>query len=129
MNATHDAYRPGVCNIDARGRRLRYRFSAVAIVSTLALWAVFVASATPPPWRLLLFVPAAAGVTAWLEASRSFCVVLGTLDLVDLGGLRRLRRSARDPARRADRRAALRLSAVSIVAGALVAATAYLTAR
>lgn len=76
-------YVPGVCNIGPRGRARRAAFGVASIGFGLALWWTL-RSVAPPPAKLLVFLPLAAGFVAVFEAALRFCVAFSWRGVYDL---------------------------------------------
>lgn len=120
MSNERTSYQPGACNIGSRERRRRYTLAAAALAVAVAMVAGAVLDAFPRPLLPALFVPLALGVEWYLQASRSFCAILGALGRYSFSDADNAGR-VRDPtARRADRSSALRMTATAVVVAALV---------
>lgn len=125
-------YIPGVCNIGLAEIRQRKLLGWVMLALTVGLWIAFSVFGVSKVWRLALFVPATLAATGFLQATWHFCATFGVLGLSNFGPKvgRTDRVNHKDTAeqaefRRQDRRMALRIIAISLLAGAAVAAAAY----
>jgi hypothetical protein len=120
-------YQPGVCNIGPAEIAARRRSGHVGLIATLAGLALLVALDAPPAWRLLLFLPAAAAATGYLQAAFRFCANFGLRGVFNFSDrLRRTESVIEAEARARDRRKALQIVGLSAVVGGLVAIAAYL---
>lgn len=129
-------YIPGVCNIGRAEIRQRKLVGWVGLAVTVGAWIACSVFEVAPAWRLWLFVPASIAATGFLQAAWHFCATFGVLGRSNFGPtVGRTDRVCREDTveqaeyRRKDRRTALRIIALSIFAGAIVAAVAYITAR
>jgi hypothetical protein len=79
-----------------------------------------------PAWRLLLFIPASIAATGFLQAAWHFCATFGVLGLSNFGpSVGKTETIEQAEFRRQDRRTALKIIALSLLAGAIVAAVAF----
>ncbi|QLC34943.1 hypothetical protein EFA46_011835 (plasmid) [Halarchaeum sp. CBA1220] len=120
-----DSYRPGSCNIGVQERRRRYVYAAAGFVVAAALVAAVAVGALPEALVPAVFVPLAVGIEWLLQASRSFCVVLGTLGKYSFEAAGEVGTVDDPDARREDRSSAIRITATSVVVAALLTAVAY----
>lgn len=120
-----DHYRAGACNIGPVEITARRRFGHAATTVTLLLWASLLFLDAPVAVRLVLIVPATAAAAGYLQAAMHFCADYGWRGLVNLGAtLRKAERVEGAAARRADRRKALQIVALSVAIGITTAAVA-----
>lgn len=119
-------YIPGVCNIGRAEVRQRWLIGWVGLAVTVGAWTACPVFGVPPAWRLALFVPASIAATGFLQAAWHFCATFGVLGLSNFGpNVGKTDTVEQAEFRRQDRRTALRIIALSLVAGAVVAAAAY----
>jgi len=83
--AVRAEYIPGVCNIGPAEIRMRRRGGWFGLGATIFLWAVFIVFRVPGPWRLFLFLPAAAGATGFIQAAMHFCAGFGLRGVFNFG--------------------------------------------
>lgn len=123
-------YVPGVCNIGRAEIRQRKLVGWVGLAVTVGAWIACSVFEVAPIWRFALFVPASIAATGFLQAAWHFCATFGVLGRSNFGASAgRTETVEQAEYRRKDRRTALRIIALSIFAGAIVAAVAYITAR
>jgi hypothetical protein len=127
-------YIPGVCNIGRAEVRQRKLLGWIMLVVTVGSWIVFSVFGVSKVWRLALFVPASLSATGFLQAAWHFCATFGVLGLSNFGPTvgRTDRVEHEDTVERAefrrqDRRTALKIIALSLLAGAVVAVAAYIS--
>lgn len=115
------AYQPGVCNIGPAEieRRRRTGFAGLAASAILAV--ILVAIRAPAWSRLAVALPMSAALSGFIQARCKFCAGYGLAGLQNMGRLGEQQRVEDQAARRADRLRALRIHAVSIAGGLLVA--------
>lgn len=125
MSTVQSSYQPGACNIGRRERRRRYRFATAGFVVAAAIVVAVALGALPEALLPAIFVPLAVAIEWFLQASKSFCVILGVLgkySFEDQGETG----TVEDPeARREDRASAVRITVTSVVAATLITALAY----
>lgn len=119
---TNPEYIPGVCNIGPAERARRRQSGIIGALVALALLAGLLIIHAPAPWRLLVFLPAAAAASGFLQDAFHFCAGFG------LSGLYNVARSAGETDnvtsaefRRKDKAKALNILGLSIVIGAAIA--------
>lgn len=84
---TQNRYIPGVCNIDAKGRRRRATFGVIGIIITLAAWGLLQFSASVSAyWQVWLIVPAFVGFLGIWQAKFSFCVADAAKQQYEIAG-------------------------------------------
>lgn len=123
-------YMPGVCNIGRPHIRRRRAVGATGIAVAAIGLAASITLHAPRSARLVLAVPASAGIAGLVQSYLGFCASLG------LRGLRAGHDSSHDPTpvlhpddRLRDRRTALRILVGSSAAGAAAAFAATLLPR
>jgi hypothetical protein len=125
MAATNE-YVPGVCNIGRAEIRQRKLIGWVALAVTVGIWIAFGVFAVAPIWRLSLIVPASIAATGFLQAAWHFCATFGVLGVSNFGpNVGKTDTVEQAEFRRQDRRTALKIFALSVLAGAVVTAAAY----
>lgn len=127
METGENEYIPGVCNIGRSEIQRRKLIGWSALGATLLLWAFFVVFKVAPTWRLLLFFPATIAAIGFLQAAWHFCARFGLGGVFNFGpnvGSTDTVAQAED--RRRDRRKALQIIGLSVLAGVVVAAFTYL---
>ena len=134
--ATSNQYIPGVCNIGRAEIRQRKLLGWIGLAVTVGAWIACSVYEVSPAWRLALFVPASIAATGFLQAAWHFCATFGVLGVSNFGSsvgktdrIRHEDTVEQAEFRRQDRRKALQIIALSVLAGAVVAAAAYITAR
>jgi hypothetical protein len=129
MEAVRVVYVSGACNIGPAEIARRRRSGWVGLGVTAALWVVLAAIEAGAPWRLFLFLPAAASASGFLQASFRFCAGFGFRGVFNFTDeLGRMTDVPDAGARRKDRDAALRIAAYASLIGAAVALAGVLTA-
>jgi len=119
-------YVPGVCNIGRAEIRQRLAIGWVALVATGALWAALIVLKFAPPWRLVLFFPAALAAIGFLQAAWHFCAKFGLGGVFNFGpNVGQTDNVEQAEFRRQDRRTALAIIGLSTLVGIVVAAAAY----
>jgi hypothetical protein len=119
-------YIPGVCNIGRAEIRQRKLIGWIALAATVGLWIGFSVFEVSRVWRLSLVVPASIAATGFLQAAWHFCATFGVLGLSNFGPkVGTIDTVEQAEFRRQDRRTALKIIALSLLAGAIVAAAAY----
>ncbi len=119
-------YVPGVCNIGRAEIRRRRLVGWMALAATAALWIGFAVFSVAPSWRLVLFVPGSIAATGFLQAAWHFCATFGVLGLSNFGpNVGRTDTVEQAEFRRHDRRTAIKIIVLSMLAGVAVAASAY----
>lgn len=110
-------YQPGVCNIGPQEIARRRRAGHLGVVVTLAVLAAILVLHAPPPWRLVIALPAAGTAVTYLQAIRRFCVAFGRMGVFNFGELGSLTHIRDDGALRADRAKAARMIAAGCAIG------------
>jgi hypothetical protein len=128
--ATSNEYIPGVCNIGRAEIRQRKLLGWIGLAVTVGAWIACSVYEASPAWRLALFVPASIAATGFLQAAWHFCATFGVLGVSNFGSsVGKTDTVEQAEFRRQDRRTALKIIALSMLAGVFVAAAAYITAR
>ena len=122
-----EAYVPGTCNIGPVEVATRRRGAVAATAATLALGALVLAVGAPREARLLVGLPAAGTVVAWLQVRNRFCVAYATRGVFNMS----TRLGAASPvadraARGEDRRRAASMIASAAAIGVAAALVLYL---
>jgi hypothetical protein len=124
--AASTEYIPGVCNIGRAEVRQRKVIGWIGLAATVVAWIACVVLKVSPLWRLALFIPASIAATGFLQAAWHFCATFGVLGVSNLGpNVGRTDTVEQAEFRRQDRRTALKIIALSLLVGAIVAAAAY----
>lgn len=120
-------YIPGVCNIGRAEIRQRKLLGWIMLAVTIGVWLALAILDVAPAWRLAIFVPASIAATGFLQAAWHFCATFGVLGLSNFGpSVGQTDTVEQAEFRRQDRRTALKIIALSALAGAAVAAVAYI---
>ena len=123
---TSQEYIPGVCNIGRAEIRRRKLIGWGALATTVVLWIAFAVIPLSAPWRLFLFFPASLAATGFLQAAWHFCAKFGLRGVFNFGpNAGKTDTVEQAEFRRQDRRTAIQIIALSLLAGAAVAAAAY----
>ena len=129
VDTAPDGYQPGVCNIGPAEIRRRRQFGYLGIAGSVALGGLLVVVNAPPMVRLLVALPAAAGLEGLIQARLRFCAGYGMAGLRNLGELGEAESVEGAQARAADRRGALRIHALSLAGGVAAGVAFALLAR
>jgi hypothetical protein len=119
---TGQKYIPGVCNIGPAERARRRQSGLLAAAVTIALLMILMAIHTPTSWRLLIFLPATAAASGYLQSAFHFCAgfgMRGLYNVVNSAGITNDVQS--EEFRRKDRSKALTIVAYSALIGTAVA--------
>ncbi|GAA0656613.1 hypothetical protein [Salarchaeum japonicum] len=116
-------YVPGTCNIGERERRRRYRVAYAAFALAAAYVLVVAVTSVPAALVVGAFAPLAVGVEWYVQGRESFCVRLAWRGAFSFGGDRGTVSDA--DARRRDRRHAVELTALALLAAAALTAATY----
>jgi len=122
-------YVPGVCNIGPAERAQRRRGGIISLIVTLVLLAILLAIGAPRAWRLLLFLPASAAATGFLQDAFHFCVgfgMKGLYNVVNSVGI--TDNVTAEQFRLADRRKAQKIIVLSLAGGIIFACLSLLLA-
>jgi hypothetical protein len=90
------------------------------VITAVAL-AVLVSTGVNPWWRLLLFFPAAASASRFLQARLRFCAGFARRDIFNFGTLGQEQQVVEEEARAADRRRGNQIAIYASLIGAAVA--------
>ncbi len=126
---TQTGYEPGVCNIGAEEIRRRRYAGWIGLVITAVAFAVLVASGVNPWWRLLLFFPAAASASGFLQARLRFCAGFARRGIFNFSTLGQAEQIDDEEARAADRRAGSQITLHASLIGAAVAVASVFVLR
>lgn len=129
MPHSHQEYIPGVCNIGRAEVKLRKAIGWIGLMITAALWIALKMAGVSAAWRLVLFLPATVAAIGFLQAAWHFCANFGLRGVLNFGpNVGKTDTVQEAEFRRQDRRKALQIISLSMLAGAVVAAAAYFTA-
>lgn len=120
-------YTPGVCNIGPAERSKRRQTGIIAAIVTIVLLLILVATGVSEYWRLILFLPASAAATGFLQDAFHFCVgfgMKGLYNVVNDAGMTNNVES--EEYRRKDRQKAKMIIGLSLAIGAVVAGLSLL---
>jgi hypothetical protein len=127
MVADPDGYQPGACNIGPAEIAARRRAGHTGVIAAGALLVVLIALDAPAWSRIAVALPAAVAASGYLQAAMRFCAAYGWAGVFNLSrDLRATRSVAEAAARRADRRKALEIGALSGLIGTAVGVAAAL---
>ena len=114
-----ERYVPGVCNIDAKGRRKRAVGGVIGIAITISLWAYLnFLTSTSLYWQFLLVIPAFMGFTGIWQAKFSFCVKDAAKQQYEIAGTTEKVTNAEDIAK--DKKKAIRIHTYSVSSALLL---------
>jgi len=128
MNTMHtvDDYQPGVCNIGPAEIRARRQSGHLGALVTVIAFAALMLLDADPAWRLVLVIPAAGAASGYLQAAFHFCANFGFRGLFNFGDrVGNTESVVAAEAIAADRRKALQIAGLSLLAGAAVALVFY----
>jgi hypothetical protein len=115
-------YQAGVCNIGPAEIAARRRAGHVGALVTIVAFVLLVIIDAPAPSRLLLFLPAAAAASGYLQAWLHFCANFGLRGVFNISrSVGRTDSVAEAEARATDRRKALEIIGLSVLIAAVVA--------
>ena len=123
-------YIPGTCNIGKAEIQRRWLIGWTSLAVLVVLWACSVVLGISPLCRLLLFFPAMFAAIGFLQAGLHFCAKFGLAGVFNLGpnvGMTDTVEQAEN--RKKDRRKALAIIGLSLLAGGTIAAVAYFGPR
>ena len=118
-------YIPGVCNIGPAEIARRKRAGWIALFATLILWAALFFFEASWPWYLLIFLSASMAVTGFIQAYSHFCAGFGRNGLFNFGPVGKAETVEQEEFRKKDRQKAFRISAYSLIVGAIVALVTF----
>jgi hypothetical protein len=125
-HALEAEYRPGACNIGPAEIARRRQAGHIGLVVTGVGFIALVAVGSPPLFRLMLAIPAAASASGYLQAWLKFCAGFGSRGVFNFGTLGETTHVADAEARSRDRRRANQIALASLVLGLALAAAAVL---
>jgi hypothetical protein len=80
-------YIPGVCNIDAKGRKMRLNFGLITIFVTIAISAYLtLGTFVSAYWQIVLILPLFMGFIGLWQSKFSFCVADAAKHQYEIGG-------------------------------------------
>lgn len=121
-----DRYESGVCNIGPDEIAHRLTLAHTGLLITLGFLALLIISHVALLARFSVALPAWGTAVAYLQAWRRFCVAFGALGVFNFGALGSTTR-VEDPRQRArDRRRALEIVLLGLLAGIVAGALAVL---
>jgi len=119
-------YQPGVCNIGPAEIARRRRAGHVALIATVALFAILVLVSAPPLARLILVIPAAVSASGYFQAYLKFCAGFGSRGIFNFDDVGTTQQVADTAARALDKAKANRIGLASFAIGIAVAVLAVL---
>lgn len=123
-NATQ--YVPGVCNIGPEEIARRRRGGWIALAFTAAVLVALVWADVSPWWRLVLFLPATAAASGFLQARFRFCSGFSRLGVFNFGSLGETHEVTDEESRAKDRRRGNQITMYAAVIGAAFTAATVL---
>ena len=124
--APGDDYESGVCNIGPDEIAHRLTLAHIGLLITVGFAVLLLVTHVPLLARFSVALPAAGTAVAYLQAWRRFCVAFGTLGVFNFGQVGSTER-VQDPRERArDRRRALEIVLLGVLAGVVTGAVAVL---
>jgi hypothetical protein len=121
-----DDYEAGVCNIGPDEIAHRLTLAHIGLLITLGYLVLLLVTHVPLIARFSVAMPAWGTAVAYLQAWRRFCVAFGALGVFNFGEVG-TRERVQDPRQRArDRRRALEIVLLGLLAGVVVGTTAVL---
>jgi hypothetical protein len=121
-----DRYEPGVCNIGPDEIAHRLTLAHIGLLITLGFLALLLITHVPLIARFSVALPAWGTAVAYLQAWRRFCVAFGTLGVFNFGAVGSTQPVADPRARARDRRRALEIVLLGLIAGVVAGASAVL---
>jgi len=121
-----DAYESGVCNIGPDEIAHRLTLAHIGLLITLGFLALLLVTHVPLPARFSVALPAWGTAVAYLQAWRRFCVAFGTMGVFNFGQVGSTERVADPQSRARDRRRALEIVLLGLLAGVVAGAVAVL---
>ena len=119
-------YQAGVCNIGPEEIARRRRAGHIGLIITVAVFVGLVVAGLPPIVRLVLFLPAAAAASGYLQAWLKFCAGFGSLGVYNFGRRGQTFAVPDDEARAKDRRRSRQIGLAAALIGLIVAVVAVL---
>ena len=121
-----DEYESGVCNIGPDEIAHRLTLAHIGLLITLGFLALLIVTHVPLLARFSVALPAWGTAVAYLQAWRRFCVAFGALGVFNFGQVGSTQRVADPRARARDRRRALEIVLLGLIAGIVAGAIAVL---
>jgi len=119
-------YVPGVCNIGSAEIARRRNAGWVGLAITLVALVVLVWIDANPWWRVLLFLPAMASASGFLQAHLRFCAGFSRAGIFNFGQLGETQTVTNEDSKAKDRRRGNQISLYAAMIGAIVAILAVL---
>jgi hypothetical protein len=126
--AIQNDYAPGRCNIGSAEIRRRRRGGWIGIGLFAVSLAVLILTDAASAWYLLLFLPAMAATTGFMQAASRFCIYFGFSSMFNFAELGQEARVVNAEARQKDRARAMRLLGQSAVLAAVIALAVFVVA-
>ena len=120
-------YIPGVCNIGPAERAQRRKIGIIFTLITIILLVILVTIDISPYWRLIIFLPATAAASGFLQDAFHFCAgfgMKGIYNVINSAGI--TDNIDLEEFRQKDRHKALMITGLSAVVGLGVAALSLL---
>jgi hypothetical protein len=121
-----DEYESGVCNIGPDEIAHRLTLAHIGLLITLGFLALLIVTHVPLLARFSVALPAWGTAVAYLQAWRRFCVAFGALGVFNFGEVGSTQRVTDPRARARDRRRALEIILLGLIAGVVAGAIAVL---
>jgi hypothetical protein len=119
-------YSPGVCNIGSAEIGRRRMAGHLGLAVSAAVLAALVLVGAPHWMRLILFLPAGASASGYLQAWFHFCAGFGSRGVFNFGPLGTVHEVADPQAKKRDRARSMQIGIGSLAIGAAVAVVAAL---
>jgi hypothetical protein len=119
-------YSPGVCNIGSAEIGRRRMAGHLGLAVSAAVFAALVLVGAPHWMRLILFLPAGASASGYLQAWFHFCAGFGSRGVFNFGPLGTVQEVADPEAKARDRARSMQIGIGSLAIGAAVAVLAAL---
>ena len=119
---THEnlTYAPGECNIGPEEVARRRNLGWIALGITLAAYAGMKWSAIDVWWRLLIFLPATASASGFLQAYFRFCVGFARMGVFNFGRAGEMHKIDNEDSKKKDRKKGSTITLYAAVIGAVV---------
>jgi hypothetical protein len=121
-----DDYEPGVCNIGPDEIAHRLTLAHIGLLITLGFLVLLLITHVPLLARFSVALPAWGTAVAYLQAWRRFCVAFGALGVFNFGQVGSRERVENPQQRARDRRRALEIVLLGLLAGVTTGAVAVL---
>lgn len=121
-----DEYESGVCNIGPDEIAQRLTIAHIGLLITIGFLVLLIITQVPLLARFSVALPAWGTAVAYLQAWRRFCVAFGAMGLFNFGRVGSTERVQDPRARARDRRRALEIAFLGLLAGVASGATAML---